>query len=303
MKSLPTSCGVEPMERWFAERSVGQMLPGDHAWFSYSSNEEQEHVVGSFLRNGLKSADKVIYITDADPRSLPGLRAGVDADTYLRSGQLAVLSRADACLTAGVFDPGRMIASLEDVLARAEQDRFRGVRVTVDMTWAVRQRYARDRILDCEAGVDATIAPSTMAMAMCQIDRRSCTYDELTALKETHEVLVGADPDFDDGVLTITRTFQPRGLRLKGELDGARHTVFAEALRAVTAQGGDVHLNVAELRFVDLGALNMMAGVAMHLATRGRLILDDPSPDLTEVVQLVGVRMLPWLKIGNGEVS
>jgi anti-anti-sigma regulatory factor len=289
------------MERWFAERSVGQMLPGDHAWFSYSSNEEQEHVVGSFLRNGLMSADKVIYITDADPRRLPGLRVGVDAGTYLRSGQLAVLSRADACLTAGVFDPGRMIASLEDVLARAEQDRFRGVRVTVDMTWAVRQPYDRDLVLDCEAGVDATIAPSTMAMAMCQVDRRSCTHDELTALKETHEVLVGADPDFDDGVLTITRTFQPRGLRLEGELDGARHSVFAEALRAVTSQGGDVHLNVADLKFVDLGALNMMAGVAMHLSTRGRLILDDPSPDLTEVVQLVGVRMLPWLKIGNGE--
>ena len=39
------------MERWFAERAVGQMLPGDHAWFSYSSREEQEHVVGAFMRD------------------------------------------------------------------------------------------------------------------------------------------------------------------------------------------------------------------------------------------------------------
>jgi hypothetical protein len=289
------------MERWFAERSVGHMLPGDHAWFSYSSAEEQEHVVGVFLRNGLTTADKVIYVTDRSPCDLPGLRAGLDVDIYLRTGQLTVLPRAAVCVTAGLFDPGRMVASLEDVLARAERDRFRGVRVTADMTWAIRQRRGRDRVLDCEAGVDATIAPSTMAMAICQVDRRSCTRDELTALKETHEVLVGADPEFDDGVLTITRTFRPRGLRLRGELDGARHTVFAEALGAVAAQGGDVHLNVAELRFVDLGALNMMAAVAMRLATRGRVILDDPSPDLAEVVQLVGGPMLPWLKIGNGD--
>jgi anti-anti-sigma regulatory factor len=291
------------MDSWFAERSVGQMLPGDHAWFSYSSAEEQEQVVGAFLRDGLLTSDKVIYITDADPRDLPGLRArdDLDPDTYLSTGQLAVLPRAESCLTAGVFDPGRMVASLEDVLARAERDRYRGVRITADMTWAVRQHSGPDRVLHCEAGVDAAIAPSTNAMAICQVDRRSCTRDELTALKQTHEVLVGADPDFDDGVLTITRTFTPRGLRLKGELDGARHTVFAEALHAVTAHGGDIHLNVRDLRFIDLGALSMMAGAAMRMAARGCLILDDPSPDLTEVVQLVGGPMFPWLKIGNGE--
>ena len=291
------------MESWFAERSVGRLLPGDHAWFSYSSHEEQEHVIGAFLRDGLLTMDKVIYVTDADPRDLPGLHGkdGLDPGGYLRTGQLTVLPRAETCLTAGAFDPGRMVASLEKVLARAERDRFRGVRVTADMTWAVRERSGRARILDCEAGVDAAIAPSTSAMAICQIDRRSCTRDELTALRETHEVLVGADPEFDDGVLTITRTFAPHGLRLTGELDGARHTVFAEALRAVTAQGGDVHLDLRDLRFIDLGALNMMAGTAMRMAAHGSLILDDPSPDLSEVVRLVGGPMLPWLKIGNGE--
>lgn len=291
------------MESWYAERPVGQLRPGDHAWLCYSSDEEQERVIGAFLRDGLLSADKVICVTDADAHDLPGLRSRPDLepDAYLRTGQLALLPRAETCLTAGVFDPERMVAALKDVLARAKRDRFRGIRITADMTWAIRQRSGRDRILECEAGLDAAIAPSTAAMAICQIDRRSCTRDELTALKETHEVLVGADPDFDDGVLTITRTFTPHGLCLKGELDGARHTVFAEALRAVMAEGGDVHLNVRDLRFIDLGALRMMAGAAMRMAMHGSLILDDPSPDLTEVVRLVGGPMQPWLKIGNGE--
>ncbi len=298
MGTFPFPPGVEPMESWFAVRSVGQMLPGDHAWFSYSSREEQEHVVGAFLRDGLTTADKVIYITDAHPRELPWLGRGVDADAYIRTGQLAVIPNKDVCQAAGVFDPGRLVASLHDVLARAARDRFRGVRVTADLTWAIRS--GPDQMLDCEAGVDAAIAPSTTAMAICQVDRRSCTRAELNVLKETHEVLVGADPEFDDGVLTITRTFEPRGLHLKGELDGARHTVFAEALHAVTAQGGEIHLNVRDLRFIDLGALSMMAGAAMRMATRGSLVLDEASPDLTEVVQLVGGKMLPWLRIGRG---
>lgn len=291
------------MKSWFAERPVGGLLPGDHAWFSYASDEEREHVVGAFLRDGLFSSEKIIYITDTAPRDLPGLgaRYAVDTDDYLRTGQLTVVSRSEACLTAGRFDPRRMVASVRRVLAHAEHDRFRGVRVTVDMTWAMRQRYGRALVLDCEAGVDAAIAPSTMAIAVCQVDRRSCTEDELTALKETHEVLVGADPDFDDRVLSITRTFRPRGLRLEGELDGARHAVFLQALQTVTAQGGDVHLDLAGLRFIDLGALNMMAGAALRLAARGRLFLDNASPDVTEIVRLVGGQRLPWLRIGEGE--
>ena len=101
------------MERWFAERAVGQMLPGDHAWFSYSSREEQEHVVGAFMRDGLGSADKVIYITDDDPRELPGLagRYRIDPAPHLRSGQLAVLPRV-TIVNADVHDRAALLRHL-----------------------------------------------------------------------------------------------------------------------------------------------------------------------------------------------
>jgi anti-anti-sigma regulatory factor len=289
------------MEPWFARRSVGELLPGDHAWFSYADRDEHDHVVGAFLHGGLAGSDKVVYITDAGPRDLPDLRSRYRLDplAYLRSGQLAILPQEETCLTRGVFDPARMTATLREVLERAEKGRFRGVRVTLDMTWAFQQERGRDGVLECEARVDAAISPSTMAMAICQVDARSCTPEELAALKERHEVLVGADPYFDDGVLSITPTFHPRGLRLSGELDGARHAVFAESLQKVIQRGGDVHLDLAELRFIDLGALSMTASAAMHEGAR--VILDRPSAELTDVVDLVSSRLLPWLEIGDGE--
>src|SRR5437764_15230473 len=89
-----------PMDRWYALRSVGTMRPGDHAWLSYSCREEQEHVSGAFVRDGLAASDKVIYITDGDP--LAGLSL-IEPDRFLRTGQLAVLS------PAAVFEPGRMV--------------------------------------------------------------------------------------------------------------------------------------------------------------------------------------------------
>lgn len=291
------------MDHWYAVRSVGTLLPGDHAWLSYSCREEQEYVTGAFVRDGLVASDKVVCITDGDPRDVAGLRSryAIEPDRYLRTGQLAVLSPATACLTAGVFDPGRMIASVDDVLADAESGRFRGVRVTTDMTWAMRRRTDCDRVLDCEDRLDAAISPSTTAMAICQVDERSCTPGELAALKEKHEVLVGADPEFDDGVLAITRMFRPYGLRITGELDGARHHVFEEALRSVLERGGEVHLDLAGLRFVDLGALSLMAGAVTHAGAPCRLILDRPSPDVVDVVKLVGGLMLPWLEVRDGE--
>lgn len=287
------------MDRWYALRPVGKLLPGDHAWLSYVSKEQREHVIGAFVHDGLLVRDKVVCIADGDPRNLAGLCARCDIDRYLRTGQLAMLSPASACLTGGVFDPGRMVAALQDVFADAERRFFRGVRVTSDLTWAIRRRDARDRVLDCEEGLEAAISPSTMAMAICQVDARSCASGELSAFKERHEVLVGADPEFDDGVLTITRTYRPRGLRLRGELDDARHHVFEEALRSLLRGGrqSTVHLDLSELHFLDLGALSLMADVAMRLDAPGRLVIDRPSPDVAEVVKLAGGLMLPWLEI------
>src|SRR3569833_3307411 len=109
------------MESWFAGRSVGRLLPGDHDWFSYSSHEEQEHVIGAFLRDGQLTMDKVIYVADADPRDLPGLHGKdcLDPGGFLRTGQLTVLPRAETCLTAGAIEPGRKVASHEKELDRA----------------------------------------------------------------------------------------------------------------------------------------------------------------------------------------
>lgn len=287
------------MDHWFTQRPVRDLLPGDHAWFSYVSEEEQHQVIGAFVRQGLATCDKVVYISDTAPHLLPGLRGHRDLGSCVRGGRLAVVPRAEACLTDGVFDPARLISAMERLLHQAEREQFRGLRITTDMTWAVRGQG--DLLLACEAEVDAAIAPSTMAMAICQVDQSACTDDELTPLKHSHEVLVGVDPDFDDGVLTIVRTFRPRGLRLAGELDGARHAVFAEALRAVTEQGGEVHLNLSALRFIDLGALNAMAGARTHMGPTGRLVLDDPSPDLSEVVKL-GKQLMPDLEVRGGEV-
>jgi anti-anti-sigma factor len=223
------------MGTWFARRSVRDLRPGDHAWLAFADHQEQEHVAGAFVYEGLAAAEKVVYVTDAVPRELPGM------------------------LT----------------------------------------RYRR--VLGCEGRMDAAIAPSTLAIAICQVGRGCCTARRLAALRNQHEVLVEANPEFDDGVLRITRTFEPTGLRLEGELDGARHAVFAETLSSLAAHDCDVHLDLSGLRFIDLGALNVMTVFANRPRNGGRLLLDHLAPELEIIIDMVGWHRLPGLTRGEGQ--
>ena len=164
------------------------------------------------------------------------------------------------------------------------------------MSWAIRDAGVA-YLLECERRFGEAVAASTMITAICQIDRRNVTEDELKAMRDAHEVAVLPDPVFEDPVLRITRTFYPRGLSIEGEIDAARHAVFAEALTAV--DGDEIHLDCAELRFIDLGALNLLARYAGSRAGRRALVLDRVPHHLRDIIDLVGWGRLPGVRLGE----
>ncbi|NYE16706.1 STAS domain-containing protein [Actinomadura citrea] len=106
------------------------------------------------------------------------------------------------------------------------------------------------------------------------------------------------NPEFDDGILKIVRTFEPDGLRVEGELDAARHSVFAEQLRRLRP-GRSVHLDLSRLGFIDLGGLHLLAKHATRLPADAALVLDHLSPDVESVIDMVGWHRLPGLARGR----
>ncbi|GAA4080769.1 MEDS domain-containing protein [Actinomadura miaoliensis] len=295
----------EPGGGWFAERAVGELRPGDHGWLAYRTPEEREHVIGDFVHDGLRNTEeKVVYVTDAPPERLPGVRrlAGVDLLDRVRRRQLRVLSRELTCLDrAGRFDPPRMLDAVAREVESAFGQEFRAVRVTTDFSWllAAPGPAGLTRMLSCEHLVDQAVSPSTTTMAICQVRRGARPRDELTALRDAHEVLVAANPEYDDGVLRIVRTFEPHGLRVEGELDAARHTVFADRLARVTATRRRTHLDLSGLRFIDVAGLALLARHAAGLPGGRGLVLDDVPAGVAELIDMVGWRRLPGLLRGR----
>ncbi|MCP2334918.1 MEDS domain-containing protein [Actinomadura rupiterrae] len=286
---------------WFYERPVSEVRPGDHGLLGYADSEERDRIVGPYVQAGLATAEKVVYITDEPAESLPGLRrCSFDLAKLKSSRQLRVLSRRDACLSrSGAFEPGKLADTLHREKESAFGEGFRAVRVTMDSTWLMSQPGGSDAMLSCEDRLDQAISPSTMAMGICQVDVRRTGARQLSALRESHEVLMRVDAEFDDGILTIRRIYGPFGLQLRGELDASRHSHLSEhLLRAMGSRSGDIHLNVAELDFIDIGGLNLLAQHAAALPHGGSLILDHLRPDVENVITMVGWNRLPRLRPG-----
>jgi anti-anti-sigma regulatory factor len=281
------------------ERSVGELQQGDHAAFSFANGEEREQVIGPFLHEGLRTSEKIIYVSDDQPRHLPGMRNRIEAGRLAETGQLRVIPRRLACLTRERFDPDRMLAVIGQEISLTAEQGFRGVRVTSDMNWVLDEPGGYGRLLACETRFEQAITPDAMIMAICQLNRNRCPPDQLSALNNTHEIRVTANPEFDDGVLRITRLHAPAGLRLKGELDTVRHTAIVTALSSITAVNTDIHLDFAQVRFLDLDTLRLLMTHAMHMPASNALVLDNLPPEVDSVIQTLGWHHFPGLSRGQ----
>jgi anti-anti-sigma regulatory factor len=75
------------------------------------------------------------------------------------------------------------------------------------------------------------------------------------------------------------------GLRVAGEIDLSEYRVWEQALRGVLGRPGDVHLDLAALRFIDARSTARLVEVAGMLADGQRLVLHHPPPCLRRVLE------------------
>jgi hypothetical protein len=257
---------------------------GDHVCADFETPAQQRRILTDFVRAGLAAGDRVCCYTDAMPPDtvldLLG-DAGIPAGRTVAEGALVVRSTEETYLADLPFDPARMVAAMEDAVAQALADGYAGLRVSGDMGWATRQVAGADRLLEYESRVGAVFADQPAA-ALCQYDRRlfdTGTTNSTTGL-HTQRLVTTLDRPRTAAITPLADT---QGLRLAGEFDMTARTSLQAALSGLT-DVPEVHLELAELQFVDAGCVTEL----MRLARPPRrLTLHDPPPLLLRLVDLL----------------
>lgn len=240
-----------------------------------------------FVRHGLERAEKVLYIVDARGAEtvLDYLRDdGLDPEPYLAGGQLAILTADDAYLRRGVFDPDGMIALLRAETEQALGDGYSALRVTGEMTWALRGLPGSERLIEYEAKLN-DFFPGSNCLAVCQYDRRAFTPELLLEVLSTHRVAVIGTEVYDNFYYMSPGEFlshEPRAAQLRRWVENlAERKRAEEAIRERTHHLGE---RVKELNCLySISRLVERPGISLEDILQGTVGLIPPAWQYPEV--------------------
>jgi anti-anti-sigma factor len=252
---------------------VDDLRPGDHACLTFSDADERLDIVAAFVLDGLKSGQKVVCYTDqVSPEALTGqlVDRGLPVGDAVAAGRLEMSSAGESYLAGGVFAADRVIDSLAAQISRSEREGYSGLRVSADMCWALRPVAGLEDLIAFETQV-ARLFAGGRAIAVCQYDRDCFDPVTLSSITAAHGRVVAAVTYFDDALLRVCRQHIPPGIRVAGEIDFRHADVLANAVGEAVRLDEHVHVNLAQLRFMDAAAAGVIVQAAVGLAADQRM--------------------------------
>jgi anti-anti-sigma factor len=107
----------------------------------------------------------------------------------------------------------------------------------------------------------------------------------------------GRGPVYADSHLVVTRTHDPYGLRLAGEIDVSNSDVVAESMRLTMGESEHPHLDLSGLSFSDVSGIRALVELAQSLGDGRRLLLHGLPRQLRTIMQVTGWSNLPTLSL------
>lgn len=132
--------------------------PGSHICQLYSKVTEIPRVTAQLLRVGLASSEKCLFA--AAPAQVKELREElqklqVDVEKVMETGQLVLYEEREVFLNGKRFDPYALLSSHQTFIAQALREGWRAARISIDMTWLLKDIGSTEQILKYEAASDA----------------------------------------------------------------------------------------------------------------------------------------------------
>jgi anti-anti-sigma regulatory factor len=271
-----------------ADAQITDLTADDHACLTFGEPEELADLTAAFVRDGLACGLKVLWVSDSAPQRAAAelARRGIAVESALAAGQLATAECEGRLLSGQEFGAGRAMDWLTSQIAACQREGFPGLRVAVDMSWALRPVTGVEQLPDFEEGVAAALAGTTVSV-LCQYDREGFDPVTLATVSAFHTRSVAAATYYADAVLRICRQYAPPGIRLAGEIDYQHAEHLALALTEAIRLEGDITVNMTALAFIDGSCARMIVDAARGLAPSRAMVLRC-HPGIAATFELLG---------------
>jgi hypothetical protein len=140
------------------EGNSARIPPGSHICQLYNKVDEIRNVTARLLNVGLLASERCLFAgTPASVREIEDTleKMGTDVAAAKDAGQLLMQTDREPFLVGKRFDPYHLLSTHNTFIAQAHRDRWKGVRISIDMTWLTRDVATPEQILKYEAASDA----------------------------------------------------------------------------------------------------------------------------------------------------
>jgi anti-anti-sigma regulatory factor len=280
-----------------ADTQITDLSVNDHACLTFGDAEELFDLTAAFVRDGLSGGLKVLWLNDVPAQqALSELgQRGVDVQRALAAGQMVTSPCEGSVLAGQAFTPGAALAWLNGQIAACQQAGFAGLRVAVDMSWALQPVTGVEQLPEFEEQAAAAL-PGTRVSLLCQYDRERFDPVTLAQVAAFHDHSVAAATYHADPVLRVCRQYTPPGIRLAGEIDFQAEEPLALALTEAIRIEGDITVHMTALTFIDAGCTRMLINAARSLPPSRRMVVRC-LPTIARMFSLMGGDEVPNMTV------
>jgi anti-anti-sigma regulatory factor len=268
----------------------------DHACLTFGEREELFDLTSAYIRDGLTDGLKVLWLSGATTQAVAELaRRGITAEPAMAAGQMAAESWEGSLLSGRTFTIDHAMKWLNGQMTACRDEGFPGLRVAMDMSWALQPVTGIEQLPQFEESIAAAMAGPTVSV-LCQYDRERFDAVTLASIAAFHTCSVAAATYHADAVLRICRQYAPAGIRVAGEIDYQAEEPLALALSEAIRLDGDITINLAHLRFIDAPCTRMIVDALRSLDGSRQAVLQCP-PGIATRFSLLGVTGLPGVSV------
>jgi len=171
--------------------SVDSIRVGDHLCGFYQNRQQLWGLAIPFLQRGLENGEKCLYV--AEESSLQGMQnalqqQGTSVQACPAQGQLLLLTAEDTCLQSGVFSPEALIGTLLRILQEAVTEGYRGLRMAMEMSWALRWASSLAWLAEYESKLNCYFSQHPVT-TLCLYNQRRFPEEVLLDVLRTHPLV------------------------------------------------------------------------------------------------------------------